>query len=257
MANETSGSSQNERNMFRQRLPYEVLLHIKGFLSEPEVSFNIRLPERYMVNYPQIASKLNMLNSEHSESELNKQVFALLVIGGFMPAGAGGGEGVTGIATSAARNSVTGILTQQLNNLSSRYIRGFDVEFDLQSYEDYSGGTGETRTELDVQVSRSFFNDRLTIEASGTVDLEGDQSRAGAKPSQQMHGEFAVIYDITESGDLRLKAFRENVWDIFDGEVSSSGIAFIIQRSFNRWKKKQADDQKQTIDELPEPDEKE
>jgi hypothetical protein len=251
MANETVGMSHSERNIFRQRLPYEVLLHIRGFLSEPEVSFNIRLPERYLVNYPQIASKLNMLNSEHSETELNKQVFALLVIGGFMPAGGGsGGSGATGIATTAARNSVNGILTQQMNNLSDRYIRGFDVEFDLQSYEDFSGGTGETRTELDVQVSRSFLNERLTVEASGTFDLEGERSKSQGQPSQQMYGEFAVIYDITESGELRLKAYRENAWDIFDGEVVNSGVAFIIQKSFNQWTRKKSEDQSTTTEKL-------
>lgn len=257
MANEATGMSPAERNLFRQRLPYEVLLNIRGMLSEPVVSFNIRLPERYMVNFPQIASKLNMLNSAQSESELNKQVFALLVIGSFMPETAfgGGGGSASSLATTAARNSVNGILTQQLNNLSDRYIRGFDVEFNLTSYDDYTGGAVESRTELDVQISRSFFNDRLTIEASGTFDLETDNQRQQGNPQQQTYGEFAVIYDLTPGGEFRLKAFRENAYDIFDGEVASSGIAFIIQRNFNHWRRKQQSATIKTPDDFIDPEE--
>ncbi len=257
MANEATGMSPAERSMFRQRLPYEVLLNIRGMLSAPVVSFNIRLPERYMVNFPQIASKLNMLNSDQSESELNKQVFALLVIGSFMPETpfGGGGGSASSLATTAARNSVNGILTQQLNNLSDRYIRGFDVEFNLTSYDDYTGGAVESRTELDVQVSRSFFNDRLTIEASGTFDLETDNQRQPGQPQQQTYGEFAVIYDLTPGGEFRLKAFRENAYDIFDGEVASSGIAFIIQRNFNHWRRQQQSSTIKTFDDFIDPEE--
>lgn len=257
MANEATGMSPAERNMFRQRLPYEVLLNIRGMLSEPVVSFNIRLPERYMVNFPQIASKLNMLNSPQSESELNKQVFALLVIGSFMPETpfGGGGGSASSLATTAARNSVNGILTQQLNNLSDRYIRGFDVEFNLTSYDDYTGGAVESRTELDVQISRSFFNDRLTIEASGTFDLETDNQRQQGNPQQQTYGEFAVIYDLTPGGEFRLKAFRENAYDIFDGEVASSGIAFIIQRNFNHWRRNRQSATIKTFDDFIDPEE--
>ncbi|MFW5705519.1 MAG: translocation/assembly module TamB domain-containing protein, partial [Bacteroidota bacterium] len=223
---------------YRQRLPYEVLLDIDGFLSEPEISFGLDLPQKYQVNYPQIATKLSMLNSEQMTSELNKQVFALLVTGSFIPDNpfASGEGGSQGIATTAARNSVNGILSAQLNKLSSKYAKGFEVNFDLTTYDDYGGETAQTRTELDVEVQKKLFDERLTVEASSTFDVEGEQQSRPGSTSQQLYGEFAVTYDLTESGDYKVRAYRENAYDIFDGEVAYSGLAFIIQKSFNKLK---------------------
>ncbi len=234
VSNESSGMTEAEKNMFNQRLPYEVLLNLKGFLSEPEVSFNIDLPEKYLVNYPTISSKLTMLNSGQNESELNKQVFALLVTGSFIadsPFASTGGSAES-FATTAARNSVNGILADQLNKMSSRFIKGVDMNFGLTSYEDYSGGGSEVRTELDVQVSKKLLNDRLTVEASGSFDVEGSKQYTGGNTSNT-YGEFSATYDLTESREYKLRVYRENAYDLFDGEVSYSGLAFIIEKSFN------------------------
>jgi translocation and assembly module TamB len=234
VANETSGMTDAERNMFRQRLPYEVLLNIKGFLTEPEIGFRIELPEKYLINYPQVAGKLNLLNSGQIDSELNKQVFALLVTGSFIadnPFASTGGS-AENFVTTAARNSVNGILAEQLNRVSNRYIKNVDVNFGLTSYEDFSGDGSQTRTELDVQVSKKLLNDRLTIEASGTFDVEGNRQYSSTATGHT-YGEFSATYDITENGEYRLRLYRENAYDLFDGEVAYSGIAFIIQKSFN------------------------
>ncbi len=169
-------------------------------------------------------------------SELNKQVFALLVTGSFIPDNpfASGEGGSQGIATTAARNSVNGILSAQLNKLSSKYVKGFEINFDLTTYDDYSGDQTQTRTELDVEVQKKLFDERLTVEASSTFDVEGDQQNRPGGTSQQLYGEFAVTYDLTESGDYKVRAYRENAYDIFDGEVAYSGLAFIIHKSFNK-----------------------
>jgi translocation and assembly module TamB len=234
VANETSGMTDAERNMFRQRLPYDVLLNIKGFLTEPEIGFRIELPEKFLINYPQVAGKLTLLNSGQMDSELNKQVFALLVTGSFIadnPFASTGGS-AENFVTTAARNSVNGILTEQLNRVSNRYIKNVDVNFGLTSYEDFSGDGSQTRTELDVQVSKKLLNDRLTIEASGTFDVEGSRQYSSTATGHT-YGEFSATYDITENGEYRLRLYRENAYDLFDGEVAYSGIAFIIQKSFN------------------------
>ena len=235
VSNESAGLTDAEKNLFRQRLPYEVLLHIRGQLVEPEVSFELHLPDKYMVSYPQIASKLNQINSGNNESELNKQVFALLVTGSFIaddPFASNGGS-LESFATTAARNSVNGILAEQLNKLSSRFIKGVDVTFGLNSYEEYEGSSSQTRTELDVQVSKRLFDDRLMIEASGTFDVSGGSQQYTAQSTQHTYGEFSATYDLTKSGDYKLRAYHENAYDLFDGEVTYDGIAFIIEKSFN------------------------
>jgi hypothetical protein len=246
ISNESAGLTDAEKNLFRQRLPYEVLLHINGQLEEPQVSFELRLPDKYMVNYPQIASKLNQINSGNNESELNKQVFALLVTGSFIaddPFASSGGS-LENFASTAALNSVNGILAEQLNKLSSRYIKGVDITFGLNSYEDYEGSSSQTRTELDVQVSKRLFDDRLTIEASGSFDVSGESKQYTSESTQQSFGEFSATYDLTKSSEYKIRAYHENAYDLFDGEVAYDGIAFIIEKSFNSLFGRRADKNK-------------
>ena len=240
IANDATSMSESEMNMFKERLPYEVLLNISGFISEPVVSFNIALPEKYLIKYPMVASKLIRLNTPEMKSELNKQVFALLVAGSFIADNplASGGNTPNSIATTAARNSVNGILAEQLNNISSQYIKNVDLNFGLTTYEDYSSGSGDTRTELDVQVSKKLFNDRLTVEAMGSFDLEGDSKKYTGQTSQHMYGEFSVTYDLNETREHKIRLFRENAYDIFDGEITYSGVALIFEKSFNQFRKK-------------------
>ena len=240
VANESGSLSQAELNMFKTRLPYEVLLNIRGFLAEPKVSFNIELEDRYRVNYPMVASKLDRLNTPGMESELNKQVFALLVVGTFIADNplSSTSSSSENIATTAARNSVNGILADQLNNISNQYIMYVDLNFGLTTFDDYSSGTGETRTEMDVQVSKKFIDDRLEIEATGTFDLEGDNNNYTGTTSQHMYGEFSVTYDLNEKREYKLRAFRENAYDIFDGDVAYSGFSLIFEKSFDRIRKK-------------------
>jgi|GEM_PF-1054026 len=239
VANESGSLSQAELNMFKTRLPYEVLLNINGFMDEPKVSFNINLEEKYMVNYPMVASKLARLNTPEMQSELNKQVFALLVAGTFIADNplSSTSSSTDNIATTAARNSVNGILADQLNNISNQYVKFIDLNFGLTTFDDYSSGSSETRTELDVTVSKKFMNDRLEVEATGTFGLEGDSKNYNGATSQNMYGEFSVIYDLNESREYKIKAFRENAYDIFDGDVAYSGLALIFEKSFNSLKK--------------------
>jgi hypothetical protein len=232
--------SDAEKQTFNKRLPYLVKLNIRGFLAEPEISFKIELPDKYLITYPLVATKLSSLNSEGNESELNKQVFALLVTGSFLadnPLSANSSS-PTSVASTAARNSVNGILADQMNNVTGKYITAVDVNFGLTSYEDYEeGSSGDIRTEMDIQVSKKLFNDRLTVEAMGSFDLEGNKNSTTSS-SKRMTNEFAVIYQLTESGEYKLRAYYEDAYDLFDGDISISGIALIFEREFDTLKRK-------------------
>jgi hypothetical protein len=240
VANETAEMSDAEKQTFNKRLPYMVKLNINGFMAEPEISFNIDLPEKYMLTYPLVATKLALLNSEENKSDLNKQVFALLVTGSFMADNplSSNSSSPTNIASTAARNSVNGILADQLNNVSGKFITGVDVNFGLTSYEDFEDGSGDIRTEMDIQVSKKLFNDRITVEAMGSFDLEGDKSNSATSSTKKMTNEFAVIYQLTESGEYKLRAYYEDAYDLFDGDISYSGIAIIFEREYDTLKRK-------------------
>jgi translocation and assembly module TamB len=137
--------------------------------------------------------------------------------------------------SATARSSASRLLSQQLNRLSDRYIRGVELSFEVESYEDYADGQMVGRTELQMEISRKFLDERLRITAGGNLELE-DETRRQLHPSD-IAGDFSVEYLITPDGRLIVKVYRErNFQDVFDGEVVETGLALIFRQTYNRFR---------------------
>ncbi|MCK5170914.1 MAG: translocation/assembly module TamB domain-containing protein, partial [Bacteroidales bacterium] len=231
--------SSSEKSMYNQQLPYEVVLKINDKISYPKISFGIDLPSRYKNDNQTIAAKLNMLNQPTMESELNKQVFALLVGGTFIPENPdiNDGSSSSNFATTAAINSVNSIMTQQLNSFAGQLIKNFDVNMGLNTFDDYSSGEANTMTQLDIRVSKRMFNNRLSAEYVSHIDIEGTNKTPQEQSSDGM-SEFTVSYQITKSPNYGVKIFRENAYDLIDGEIQNTGIGFIFIKDFNSFRRK-------------------
>ncbi|MFD2515023.1 translocation/assembly module TamB domain-containing protein [Pontibacter locisalis] len=218
--------------VLRNQVPFQVLVYVEGELLTPEISFDIQLPEEERGGVPPIVvSSLEALRQD--ESQQNKQVFALLVLGRFLApdplASSGGGfEGT-------ARNSLGGVLTDQLNQLTNRYAGGLGLELGIDSYQDYSSGSAQGRTDLNVALSQQFLNDRLTVRVGTDIGLEG-----GSQANQTMSGfggDISVEYSLTEDGRLRVRAFQRNQYEgiIEGGDVRATGVSLIYVREYNNF----------------------
>ncbi|MDQ3395414.1 MAG: translocation/assembly module TamB, partial [Bacteroidota bacterium] len=220
----------------KQQFPFMVYLNMKGELMNPLISFGLDMPEdqRGAVGGA-VYANVQELNQEQQVAELNKQVFALLVLNSFLAqdplAGGAGGGGVEG----AARRNVSSLLTQQLNRLADRYISGFDLNIGVDSYDDFSD-TGEAagRTELQVGISRQFLDNRMSVQVGGNIDVEGERARQ-QKGVSDIAGNIAVEYNLTEDGRYRIRGFREQTFEsVIDGQLIETGLGLIFTRDYNR-----------------------
>lgn len=227
----------------RQQYPFRVYLNMRGNLMEPEISFELDLPpEHQNAMDGAIMGRLNQINQ--NESELNKQVFALLLLGSFIQENPFASLAGSDLA-STARSSGSQILSQQLNRLSDRYVRGVDIHFEVESFVDFAEGQPTGRTELQMEVSRNFFDERVRVTVGGNIELEDETRRE--KQAGDIAGDFSIEYLLTPEGNIRLKGFRtKNYADVFDGEVVETGVSLIFSRSYNRFRdlfrKKEDDD---------------
>jgi hypothetical protein len=228
--------SENEKAIYRRALPYEVSIIISGFIDSPQISFGLDLPQEEKNNYPALASKLSRLKQPEYESELNKQVFGLLVLGGFLPESSGSEFNQSLVATTAISNSVNSILASQLNRFAGKYVKGVDIDVGLQSYSDFTSGSGQTRTSMDFRVSKRMMDDRLSFEIGGGMDITTDQSGPNTG-SDNFRGDVAIIYDLTESGNKQLKAFNNETYDIIYHQVRNTGVSLIFIKEFDRGEK--------------------
>lgn len=226
------GSSEEQKTMYKQKLPFEVYLKIKGELTKPQIDFDIDLPEDQK---GALGGSVNarLIQLREDKAELEKQVFALLVVGRFIGQNpfqsASGSEGVSG----AVRNSASQALSDQINGLAGKYVKGVDVNVGMQSSNDYSSGQAQGRTQVQVGLSKGLFNDRVVVHVGTNIDVEGERARQNNLSS--MAGDISVEYKLTPDGRYRLKGFRKQAYeDIIEGELIETGAGLIFVRDYNK-----------------------
>jgi translocation and assembly module TamB len=222
-----------ERHQYRRALPFQVYLNMRGNLMQPEIDFALDMPaDQRGAMGGTVYGRVRQLNEQ--ESERNKQVFALLVLNRFLPENPLEMQEGGGLA-AGARSSASRLLTQQLNALSGRYIRGLDISFDVESYEEYTEEGTRGRTELQLQVSHQFLDDRVTVEVGGQFDIEGERRRRA--DASDFAGDITVEYKLTEDGRYRLRGFRMHEYHgLIDGDLTNTGLALVFTRDFNRFR---------------------
>ncbi|UIR54700.1 translocation/assembly module TamB domain-containing protein [Sphingobacterium sp. SRCM116780] len=233
---QTQLGSENS-NLYKQRVPFNVNLLITEQLFQPKLGFDIDLDENNAIVSQDVVSKVNngLAQLREDPSEMNKQVFSLIVLGRFLASNPfeslSGGGGVE----SMARNSVSSLLTSQLNRLASDLIKGVELDFDLQSAEDYTTGVGQTRTDLNIGVSKMLFNDRLKITIGSNFEVEGN-SRPGEQAAN-IAGDISLDYQLSVDGRYFARVYRKNQYQVtLQGQYVETGIGFIINMNYNKFK---------------------
>ena len=227
----SGGVAEADFNRLQQPLPFEVIIGIGSTMDRPDITFGIDLPRDLRNSFPQVSNKLDHLAQQGNADERNKQVFGLLVMNSFIQDEGNGGAPSSGIASTAARNSVNGLLTEQMNKLTGKLIKGVDISLGVRTYDQADGQETYQRTSLDYKVSKRMLDDRLSFEVGGSVGVDESQDRV-SNVSNTRAAQYAILYDITRDGRFRIRGFHENAFDLYDGEITHSGVAFIFTRDF-------------------------
>jgi hypothetical protein len=232
IANEVASRPANDVVKFKQKLPFLVTLKMEGQLLKPKITFDITLPSNVLSLWPDVDAKLQQIRTE--ESELDKQVFALLLLNRFvgedpLQSKAGGGSTLGNMAFQSASQ----ILTNQLDNLAASLIKGVNIHFDLNNQQDFSTGTEQDYTELNVSVSKTLFNDRITVNVGSDFDVQGNNNPG--QNASNFAGDVAVDYKLSKDGRYMVRAYRKNQYEaVVEGQVVETGVSFILTFDYNR-----------------------
>lgn len=231
------GIPEDQRNQYKQRIPFETNLIMKGELLKPDITFDIVLPDgnnnvsTAVINTTE--AKLAQLRQQ--PSELNKQVFAVLLLNRFIGENPFASEGGGATAESLARQSASKILSQQLNNLAGDLIKGVQLEFDLESQEDYTSGQRENRTDLNVGLSKTLLDDRLKVTVGSSFGLEGTEQ--ANREANNIAGDLSADYQLSKDGRYRVRVYRQNQYQVaLQGQVVETGVGFIITIDYNKFR---------------------
>ena len=227
-----AGRSEEDINKYKQKIPIEVFLKLSGDLLKPVMAFDIKVPANIASQWKEVDDKLAQLRV--NESEMNKQVFALLLLGRFAqedPFVSSGGSANDVLV----RQSVSRMLTDQLNNLAGSLIKGVDLSLGVNAGEDYSKGVAEKTTDVSVAVSKSLLNDRLRVSIGSNYQIEGP---AASNPnSSNFGGDVQLDYQLSKDGRYRIRGYSINMYEAaIEGQVIETGLTFIITVDYNQFK---------------------
>ena len=189
-------------------------INISGKIKNPEVNFDIEVPDLNPMIQGQVETALN------SEDKIQKQFVYLLIAGNFLPTEE---SGVTTNSSDVLLSNVTSIMSGQLNNIFQK----LDIPLDLGlNYQ-----TTQTGLEMfDVAVSTQLFNNRVIV--NGTV---GNKHLAGGATTNEVSGDLDIEIKLNRSGSLRMSLFSHSAdqytYYLDNSQRNGGGIAY--QREFN------------------------
>src|SRR5690606_25876321 len=106
--------------------------------------------------------------------------------------------------------SVSGILTAQLSRLTQDYLGGVELSVDLESRNESE--TSFENKDVQVQLTKQFLNDRLTVSVGGTSSLGQDQHSPNASSTPLM-GDYEILYRIKEYGTMNMRIIQSHTKD--------------------------------------------
>jgi len=212
-----------------RKIPIEVQIIITGNLTTPTINFQVEpgadVSEQVKQN---ITDQTFWQDMQNNPSERNKQAFALLITNKFITDQSSSGFNLNNSAEAIARQSVSQLLSDQLNNLASDLVKGVDLNVNLNSTADQSTGA---RTDLNLGLSKAFLNDRLKISVGKNFELE---SQTNTPSSTQVLDNVALDYSISKDGRYLFRGYRKNQYQsILEGFIIETGVSFIVTADYD------------------------
>lgn len=226
----------------KNRVQVLLYLYITGSLARPDITFDIKVPDADPTIRTYLDSRFQEL--KYHQDEFNKQVVGLLVLNRFLPQKNSASESNVG---SVVNTSVSEFISNQLSVYLSDWISEFITEVQLDiNYRSYQtegtapvGSNGqiefENRQELQLALTKTFFNDRISVDVGGDFDFGNAQSSTAPSDRQSnIAGDFEIEYSVTADGRIKIKAFRKGEYDIFqDRNKNKTGVGISYQKEFN------------------------
>jgi hypothetical protein len=207
----------------RKPTPIALNLNLIGQMLKPDINFNMAFPNTQGQLKGYVESKLSDLRQD--QNELNRQVFGLIALGGFLPSNSAviGGDVLRSGGLNTATETASNIVSTLLSKLVSEYITGLDVQFGYNEYQydAVSSGSGTGGRQFRLRGSYAI-DDKITV--SGGVTRES----GGFIQGNVFVGGDAIV-DWSFSEDRRLKLRLSYTHDqVLEGprDKTAGGIRF-------------------------------
>lgn len=194
--------SEAESNQMKRKYPLKIIMGLNGPLLSPDIAFDFDFS-----NFPEgelqipISSFKNRIAND--EQEKNRQVFSLIMLRRFSPAGQFSGAGI-------GFSNLSNLISSQLNSLVSQVDQNLEIDFDLESLDE------SALESFQLRVAYTFFDGRLRVmRDGGFTDLQGNANL------NSIAGDWQAEYLLTEDGRYVIRMYNRTN---FGNSLSSLNI---------------------------------
>lgn len=229
---ELNSISPTSAGQLSRRVPIDVMLHLAGILSSPDIKFNLQFPR---TNNPQIDDLINGKINELSQNdlnELNRQVFGLLIFNRFMPP-----ERLALDVKSGGLTTISELLSNYfsnfLNEMVSGFIPGSEVNVNYRNYDTdaTSENASSSRNEFEFVYTQRLFNDRLELQVGNNFDFAGNNDVGNNNTGWSI--DVVLRYKITPDGRIKVQLFNKRETDILSQDFNKTGGGIIWSKEFD------------------------
>lgn len=210
-ATETVRTTVTMEDQTSRQVNFQIIISISGSLADLDIRFDLAAPEDLTLQ--------NQLASLTAEQRQN-QAMSLLIYNTY-----------SGPGTSAKVNTgnpINSFIAKELNQWAQNSLKGVDLSFGVDSYDDPSAGPDGTRTDYSYKLSKKFFDNRVRVVVGGKVSSGGDPNQNAA---ENLIDDISLEYQLTRRDNMYLKVFREtNFESILEGEVTETGVGFGVRK---------------------------
>lgn len=206
----------NSSDAYTRATSVDCILRLSGRLSQPDISFDIQLPNADTEAQSIVA---NLLNTQES---MTTQFFWLLAFGSFYSE-----TGSTGTNVGTSGTSAMGF--EMLSNTISNWLSNNDFNVMLR----YIPSNEMSGDEFDFGFSKGLVGNRLFLEIEGNYVSDREATGVSSNASN-LSGDFYLTWLIDRQGNLKLKVFSQTIdrWDENQG-LQESGIGIYYKKDFN------------------------
>ena len=228
--NEAAALSEAEITIGKRKVPTSVIMKIKGDLEAPEFIFDLDISETVSGNINQLVTQ-KLANLRSDPSSLNKQVFGLLLFNNFILENSN--ANIAQAPVNQVYNSISALVSNQLNRLAGKYFSGVNLELGFNTYN--TGGSDNNNvSELNLQLSKQLFNDRLTIKVGGDFGLQNQTNSSISEGGySSIAGNFVLEYKLNESGQYVVRVFHESDYEaLLETSNNKTGVGIRFHKSY-------------------------
>ncbi|MCO6488505.1 MAG: translocation/assembly module TamB domain-containing protein [Phaeodactylibacter sp.] len=234
-----SEASPQVKNDASKATDINLTMDLRGDLLQPLINFDLEFPQLTGELQTLTDSKLRVIRQD--PNELNRQVFGLIVVGQFLPSDLAiqGSEIFYNTVSEFVSNQLSLLLTELFSEFFTDGSALSGIDFDI-AYNQYQADIGEQEElrrgdEFQVRLRQEFFNDRLTIQVGGNVDI-GNSAYTTPEASGTFVGNDLVIeYVLNRDRTLKLRVYQRLEPDIGGGSRLEIGTGISYRKEFDNF----------------------